>query len=481
MSALVVLLEVTSCVGLGAIALWLLGIRDSLPWGERMVTAFVLGMGVLGWLMFFLGVAGMFNTGSVLALLAAGVFGLIVLGRPDAGRGKVYSSTEQLLLTGLALVLALDVLEGVSPPADADTMAYHFALPKMFWQEGQLIFVPRAIDGAIPLLLQMTYIPALGLGGEKALTMWTMVSGWGVAGALYFLCRFRLERSWSLVITLIWLTTPAVLYGGGSGQIEVRNAGFVIVALGALIRGRETELFRYAVLSGLAAGLFVGAKYTGLLFAAACGSGVLTLRQWPKQVLLFSLAALLAGFQWYAWNWMHTGDPVFPMLYGILNVGNSGFWDISHQQAMRDNLFVSEQGVPLSPLSALIYPFLATFSTSLAFDSERVGLGPFMMLILPFVLAGLWRFRRCLLASPLLTASLVVTLYYGLWFFSGSSQRVRHLLPIYPVALMLVAVAACHWASQAKAETFDAGVYPYHRLANGGAPCQFNKLFSLQF
>ena len=445
MSLPVLLLEVASCVGFGAFVLRLLNIRDALPWGERAVTAFLLGLGVLGWLMFFLGVAGLFNATAITTLLGSGVIGLTALGRPVVSSGAAFSGIEKLLLACLGVALMLDLLEGLSPPADADTMAYHFALPKLFLQEGRLIFIPRAVDGAIPLLLQMTYIPALSLGGEKGLTLWTMVSGWGTAWALYFLSRRYLERSWSLALTLIWLTTPVVLYGGGTGQIEVRNAGFVIIAVAALIRGRETGLLRYAVLAGLATGLFVGAKYTGLLFAAACGGAVLISRSRMMSVFLFGVAAGLFGIQWYIWNWIHTGDPVFPMLYGILNYADSGLWDTAHRQSMQGNMFTGERALPITPFSALIYPFLATFSTSHVFDSERAGMGPFMLLTLPFALAGLWRFRARILASPLLPAVLVVVLYYGLWFFSGSSQRVRHLVPVYPVALMLIAVTSCRW------------------------------------
>ena len=445
MSMLVLLLQVAACVGFGAVVLRLFNIGDSLPWGERAVTAFIIGIGILGWLMFFLGVVGLFNTVVVTVLLGFGALGMISLGRANVSTGAAYSTLEKLLLAGLAMALALDVLEGLSPPADADTMAYHFALPKLLWQEGRLIFIPRAVEGATPLLLHMTYLSVLGVGGERALTLWTMVSGWGVGWALYFLCRRSLERSWSLALTLIWLTMPVILYGSGSGQIEVRNAGFVIVAVMALVRGRESGLARYVVLAGLAAGLFVGAKYTGLLFVVACAGALLTFRHPVKMIVVFSLAAGLAGFQWYAWNWIHTGDPVFPMLYGVLDYTDPALWDAAHDQAMRNNMFAGERAIAISVLSALKYPFLVTFATFPIFDSERAGMGPFMLLLLPFVLAGLWRYRGQVLASPLLPAALVVALYYGFWFFSGSSQRVRHLVPIYPVALMLVAVLACRW------------------------------------
>ena len=47
---------------------------------------------------------------------------------------------------------------------------------------------------------------------------------------LFVLCRRHLGFNWSLAVTLIFLTTPAVIYGGGSGQVETRIALFVMVA-----------------------------------------------------------------------------------------------------------------------------------------------------------------------------------------------------------------------------------------------------------
>ena len=68
----------------------------------------------------------------------------------------------------LALVLIFDLFEALAPPADADTMAYHFAIPKNFLRAGGIYFIPRVTDGAIPLLLHMTFIPPMALGGELA-------------------------------------------------------------------------------------------------------------------------------------------------------------------------------------------------------------------------------------------------------------------------------------------------------------------------
>ena len=452
MTALAVLLvHVASSIGFGAMGLRGLGIDSGLDWLQRVAWSFVLGIGVLGWLLFFVGVSGYLSPAWLLATLLIGVPGLVFLGRPQGLPGQGMSHFERLLLAGLLLALSLDGLEGLSPPADADTLAYHFATPKLFLEQGRIFFIPRAVDGAAPLLLQMTYASALGLGGEKALTLWTMVSGWGTAFLLFVVARNHMSRAWALVITLLWLTTPAVLYGGGTGQVEVRNAGFVILAVAALMRGRETELVRYVALAGLAVGMFVANKYTGLFFAVACGGAILTFKRWPRRVLVFGALSLLAGFQWYLWNFIHTGDPVFPMLFPVIGGADYPFWDALHHQALQNDLFFGERGIPNTPPWMLAYPFLATFATSEAFDSGRAGFGPFLLLILPFALAGLWRFRRDVATGAWLLPVLVVFTFYVLWFLSGSSQRARHLVPLYPLALLLFGYLAERWAASAEA------------------------------
>lgn len=450
-SLAVLLLQTLSCIGLGAAVLRLLKIDRELQWAERAAWSFVLGIGVLGWLFFFLGAAGMFSGLAMLMALVFGACGIVFLGRPDGQTTAPLMTVERLLLAVLVLALGLDALEALSPPADADTLAYHFATPKLFLEAGKIFFIPRAVDGAAPLLLQMTYTAALGLGGEKALTLWTMVSGWGAAALLYIIARKYMCRAWALAVTLIWLTTPVVLYGGGAGHVEVRNAGFVLLAIAALMAGRETGWLRYAAVAGLAAGLFVASKYTGLLFAAAAVPALLSFRRWPSQVVVFAAMALLAGFQWYLWNFLHTGDPVFPMLFPLIGGADYPYWDAAHHLALHNDLFMGERAVANNPLWMVVYPFLATFSTSGAFDSERAGMGPFLFLILPFAVAGFWRYRRDIISGPWAVALIVLTLFYGLWFLSGSSQRVRHLMPLYPVALLTCTFLALRWSASAKA------------------------------
>ena len=444
MSALgVVLLQTLCCLGLGAAALRMLKIDADLGTGEHWALSFATGFGVLGWLIFPLGVAGYLSAAPLAALLTAGALGGVLLRRPRVSVSRpVFDAIGKGLLILLGIVGVFDLMEGIAPPADADSLAYHFSVPKQFLEAGRIEFILRAIEGAVPFGIQMTYVPALALGGEKALTLWTMVSGWAPAFVLFVFCRRHLGLNWSLTVTLIFLTTPAVIYGGGSGQVETRIALYVMVAAWALARALETGQSRYAVLAGLGCGFFAAAKFTGLLFASAAGVVVLFQRRWLMHGMVFGVALLAAGFQWYAWNGLHTGDPVFPMLFQWLGRDDLNIWTKAHDLVFKEQYFASEILLPQSLLWFLLYPFKATLAYTGLPDAGRVGFGPYGILLLPFAVLGLWRFRDRIRNSPLMTYALLAFLFYVLWFFFGGSQRIRHLLPVLPLFLICVTVAA---------------------------------------
>jgi hypothetical protein len=447
----VVLLQTLCCLGLGAAALRALKIDADLGIGEHWALSFATGFGVLGWLVFPLGVAGYLSAAPLTALLTAGALAAVLLGRPRAfvPRPSLDALTK-VLLALIGVVALFDLMEGIAPPADADSLAYHFAVPKRFLESGRIEFILRAIDGAVPFGIQMTYVPALALGGEKALTLWTMVSGWAPAFVLFVLCRRHLGLNWSLAVTLIFLTTPAVIYGGGSGQVETRIALFVMVTAWATARALETGQSRYAVLAGLGCGFFTAAKYTGLLFASAAGVVVLFQRRWLLHGMVFGFAFLAAGFQWYAWNGLHTGDPVFPMLFQWLGRDDLIFWTKAHDLVFKELYFAGEIQLPQSLLWFFLYPFKATFAYAGLPDAGRVGFGPYGLLLLPFSVLGLWRFRDRIRNSPLMTYALLAFLFYVLWFFFGGSQRIRHLLPVYPLFLICMTAAAVRLTEEKK-------------------------------
>ena len=445
---------IAACIGFGAATLAPLGVARRSGRAAFVFWSFVCGFGLLGWLVFCLGAAKMLQGLPLAVLLGMGALGLAVAIRvpvreaDDAPR-RALDAVEWTVVALIAAAMSLDVLEGLSPPADADTLAYHFALPKAFLSEGGLFFVHQVVNGSVPLLIQMTYVPALALGGETALTLWTMVTGWMAPAALYLICRRFIDRRWSLVSALILLTTPAVLYGGGSGQIDVRMSLIVLFCVMIIVDGWGRFGPGHAIAIGLAAGFLMGSKYTGLLLAASVAPAVLLVERRFPPLLLAAAVGLVAGGQWYLWNWIHTGDPVYPMLFGLVEYRDGVTWDTAHADAV-SSMFANDIAVPNNFLWLFGYPFYAMLSGNDTFEASRTGFGPFLLLIAPIAAIGAWRFRHRIPNSPILGGALIAVVFYLLWFFLGPSQRVRHLLPVYPLLILCMMAAAHRWATASR-------------------------------
>jgi hypothetical protein len=403
---------------------------------ERLSFGFVLGLGILGWLLFFPGLADLFGSETFWVLISlGGGLGVANLVRERPPRFfQNLSTIEKSLIAFLCLTLAYDLFEGLSPPADTDTLAYHFAVPRDFLRQEKLVFIARAIDGAIPFLTHLTYAAALAIGDELTLTLWTTVTGWIPAVLLYGLLRNTVDRVWALTAVNLFLTTPAVLYGGGSGQMEMRCAMFVLVSFGLLLKSREHGgNLRLLALSGLAAGFFVGTKYFGLIFAGAIGLVVLFHRQWIRRATIFGAVVLLAGFQWYLWNFINTGDPVFPVLTNLFQYPDSEIWTQEFGRYFKILQSQSELPMDLTLLNWVSYPVYSIFNVIDELEGGRVGFGVFCMLILPFFGAGIISrdLRKFCFVAPLFIAAV----FFTVWFFGGVTQRSRHLLPVYPLVL----------------------------------------------
>ncbi len=275
-------------------------------------------------------------------------------------------------------------------------------------------------------------------------------SGWAAGALLFVLCRRHLSLNWSLTVALLFLSTPAVIYGGGAGQVEVRMALFAMTGAWAVARSLETGRLSFAVLAGLGAGFYAGSKYLGLLFVAAAGLVILFQRGGLKRGLVsglvFGIAALVAGIQWYAWNAIHTGDPVFPALFQWLGRDDLGFWTASYDRWFKEFLAGSERSAPTNLWWFIAYPLKATFDPLPIFQAKRVGFGPYGALLFPFAAMAAWVFRERLRHSRLLPFAAICALFYTAWFFSGVSQKIRHLLPVLPLFLVVVTVAAVRLA-----------------------------------
>ncbi len=442
-----------AAMGFGVFSIKLLGIKSSSASVNIYAISFPIGMGIIGWIGFFLGVANLFNWiafGGVilLGIVCFLVFSTPLLMIPRLGRVKEWG---WVLGFCLLLTLFLDALEASAPPVDADSLAYHFVIPKYFLGLGQIQFIPIPVEGAIPLLVHVTYAFALSLGGELGLTLWTFTTQIALLFLVYAVGTRWLPERWALTVTLVVATTPAIIYGGGSGHIETRAALFALVAAVALIDGLRTGHVGYIVISALACGFFAASKYYGVYAVTACLFTLIANRAPLKLIAAFVITAILASSQWYAWNWLHVGMPIFPSLYEFFGNPITEHWNESTHTIF--NQFLDGWACfPSNIASAFWYPIATTLFPESCWDSKRTGLGPYFLFLIPGLILIITNF--CSAPNNYLRSSVFrliqpALIFYFLWFLIPTNQMTRHLLPVYPSAVISVTVALFYFSRSA--------------------------------
>lgn len=290
------------------------------------------------------GVPGLLKPGPVLALLAlwaaaalararrAGVLALPsrpVL-RPATLREHPWE-TAIVLLALLALAWQLLVALVLDPFA-YDALTYHLTIVATWLREGNLDPTPLSICCArYPANAELMFAwPALFLGDDALVD--TVQLGFVALGALAVAGIARsagLGAAPSAAAGGLFALTPIVLVQAPTNFADVMVAACVLAAIHALVRYAATGAAARLVVAGLASGLVLGTKGTGIIWAAAlvaAGIALVLLRRRREPVgAMPALAAFLAcclalGVYWYARNWIDTGNPVHPFAVEVAGV-----------------------------------------------------------------------------------------------------------------------------------------------------------------
>ena len=239
--------------------------------------------------------------------------------------------------------------------------------------------------------------------------------------------RRYLGRAGAWVAVSLLLGIPTLPFWASTAYTDMAWAMYEFLGLYALILWQQRRQHRWLILAGLMVGWALGSKYLAL-----GGLGILGLwtlwqsrRAGPRSILVRAVVlgatALLVASPWYIKNWLLSGNPVFPFLFG----GTS--WDASRLELLM--AYLSSFGTGQGILDYLLLPW------NLYAQHEQFGTLwkeiDFPGLLLPLAIL-----------SPLMRRDRVmdsVTCLAGLRFvvWALGSQQTRFLLPIFP-ALALV-------------------------------------------
>ncbi|QDU78697.1 hypothetical protein Pla110_04010 [Polystyrenella longa] len=300
--------------------------------------------------------------------------------------------------------LTLMILGATQPPLDFDVREYHLQGPKEYYLAGQITFLEHNVYTSFPALTEMTALLGMLLRGDwyrgalvgKCLLM-PLVPCTGLALASIARKLFNETSGW--LTCLIWLSIPwsytlsKTAYAEG-GMLFYLSLTFLLgVQLQQCMRSENktdtpTDLLIPATLLGGFAGGAMACKYPGLIWGVlpaaifliyllyhpylrARSSSSPSLWQIYRNPLIgFFIGLTVAVGPWLFKNIIFTGNPVFPLAYGLF--GGRGWtdeihaaWQAGHsvpQEALNElprSLFHRLVSDPLqSPLLLLFAPLL---------------------------------------------------------------------------------------------------------------------------
>ena len=403
------------------------------------------------------------DVATVLALNFVVTGPVLVFLRPECGRRlgaraaavRLSSSARaQPLAAALAALAALAlawrvVLALVLPPYGYDALSFHLANVVSWLQAGRI--------ETSPLNVCCAYYPQNGeviatwpalLGGRQEYVDFVQIAAALVgAAAVAGIARVaRLPASGSWIAAALFVLTPVLLAQANTAYVDVTFTAAAVASFYLVLRFLETtgqERWGLLGAAGLATGLCVGTKPTGVEFGAVIILPLLvraaarwrpTWREAGLVAVLFALPVVVLGASWYLHSWAATGSPFYPMTVKFL--GATVFAGTN-----RLNSPPSE----LAHHAAVVQPLLSWFA-DLHFWTKRAygygellgGLGPVWsyfgaILVLAFAVYA-WRRRRIVLWYFLVPLGLFFTIQPSHWLS-------RYTLPLTAAGAVAVAWA----------------------------------------
>jgi hypothetical protein len=413
---------------------------------EQWALAVTLGLGLLGTLVLAIGaVGGLYPWVGYLILLALSVGALSELrkllhwfvdglrqfeptGIPWAG---VYAGLIGLISLGLALL----------PPTAWDALVYHLQGSRLYLEAHRLVAVPDNLYLNWPSQTEMLFTWGMLLKGDILSKLFHWVFWPLTAILVYAFGRRTIGAPAARWATVLWAAVPFAGELAGQAYVDLALTGYILASIYAFQRWTDNQSDQWLILSAIFVGLGIATKYT-----AATWLGLLVLLvvyyAWKRQrrpviwigtrVAACVLAAGVPIAPWLAKNWIFTGNPVYPFLFGGLG------WNPTRQA-----LIVGTGGsYSHNLLDYLAMPWVATVigsSGTAAFDAT---IGPLLLFLAPLVL--LVRKR-----PPAINYALILVAGQGLYFLVTIYQYVylvetRLILPVFPLLCLIAGFALSH-------------------------------------
>ena len=236
------------------------------------------------------------------------------------------------------------MMGGTLPATYFDVREYHLQVPKEWFQQGSVTFLPHNVYGNMPLGAEMHAILGMLLCHGKEDWWWgalvgkTVIAGFGplTAAGVFLIGRRFVSGDAGAWGAFAYISTPWVAHVSMTGLIDGVVGCYVVLAVAVALIGMSSgtdgkaieanSRWRLMSLSGFLAGSAIACKYPALVFLTIPLGVLVAVRgKWQldwKSGTAFAIAAVLACGLWFGKNWVLTGNPTYPLLYGVFGANH---------------------------------------------------------------------------------------------------------------------------------------------------------------
>jgi hypothetical protein len=421
-----------------------IGLSDS---AAGLSVAFPLGLAILALFTYILAVVGELRSSSVWILLAL-VTGFELthalaakreILRERLLRSKLTLDLEsRVVLLLMAAGFAVNLIWTVAPEVRFDALNYHLAVPRLYIEANGLVDLPYFFHSYFAHLAEMLFAFGMALHGEMVVKIMNALVGVMVTVAVYSLGNTVFTPRVALWAAAFFYSTPLICSLTGTAGTDLLLVLFVTAACIAFLGWWRNRQSKWLALTGFLIGNAVAVKLNALYVAVGLSSALLValvttkslLRNKVRIVAMLVLPAALIAIPWYLPSYVHTGNPVFPLLNGIFKSPKA--------ELTNSMLGDSPFGIGTSLAALVRIPFRLSFDTARFGEDVPAGmLGPLLLLFVPFGLVVIFK------KVETRVLGLIAFVYFILW--AETLQYARFYLLILPITVVL-AVAGVDFA-----------------------------------
>lgn len=419
---------------------------------EEAVFAFPLGLAVLGYLCFGIGLSGYLYkevVGGVFIVLFAVFFREIkdaVIECSGFFKGKLEKGSwkrrtfdfSALLVVFLVLFALANLASSFAPPRHYDVLAYHLAVPKLYIEHHRIYYIQDIFYSNLPFLIEIIYLIGLLLKNSILANLLAYAMALAFAGAVYCFCRRFFTKGVALLASAVFYSFPLVSRIASTAHIDLQYGMFTFLSLYACMVFFEKKRQNLLVLSGVFGGLGIASKVFGVVAVAGVGMllmwfvvngvvrGDIKIRQALVMVAIFCTIMFAVIFPWLAKNYAFTGNPVWPSFNGVF--GGEG-WDSGHQERLE--MLINRREISIS--NYLLVPW--DIHTQMGAERHNIGKGEG---IGPYVLAFLPLYPFLKRKNRIINMFFFLILFYvSVWFFL--SYFLRYMIVVLPLVAIISA------------------------------------------